>query len=48
MREDARDCACRWSELLLNFENEQKSVDAASEPLRLYQDPKLAGSRLGF
>ena len=31
---------------MLNSENEQKLVDAMSEPARLYQDPKLAGSRL--
>ena len=34
------------SEFMLNSENEQKLVDATSEPPRLCQDPKLAGSRL--
>ena len=33
---------------MLNSENEQKLVDAAREPPRLYQDPKLAGSRLAY
>ena len=46
-RGDARDCVCRWSELMLNSESEQKLVDATSEPPRLYQERKLAGSPFG-
>ena len=45
LREDARDCVWRWSELMLISENEQKFVDATS--LRgSIRDPMLAGSRL--
>ena len=43
LRRHARDCVCRWFELMLNSENEQKLCDATSEPRRLHQDPKLAG-----
>ena len=45
---NAREFVCRWSELMLNSENEQKLVDATSEPPRLYQYPKLAGSRMAY
>ena len=47
-RDDARDCASRWSELMFNSEAEQKLIDATIEPPRLYQDPILGCSRVFY
>ena len=46
LTEDTRDYVCRWSELMLHSENEQRFVHTTSEPPRLYQDPILACSRM--